>query len=194
MYLLSKLHPHLKHTEEKGYSGPWLDRKGKEEIIERFYKEGRTIPLCIDHKNVGKYGYVNLEDRVGRVCDLFIDKDGELIMKCELSKHHKSYKEVNRDIFTNKQRMGVSVGLTRVPDGQGGIKSSHLIHVALTPNPGFAAYDTYITNWALGEDDLNHAIVEKYGQEGLFVRGPLKAKLEGMMIIYFHSLVTNYSL
>ncbi len=192
MFLLAKLYPHFEHTETENYKGTFLNRKAKEQLVEAFYKDKRKVPLCIDHKDVGKYGFVKPENDVGRVCDLFIDKDSELIMKCELSKNHPSYKEVNNAMFTKRQKWGVSVFITHPLDQDGNVKSNHLIHVALTPNPAFGEYNTYITNWGLGEDDLNHAIVEKYGVANLFLRGPLKEKLEGMHIIYFDSFLLLY--
>ena len=191
MFLLAKLYPHFEHTETENYKGTFLSRKAKEQLVESFYKDKRKVPLCKDHENVGRYGLVKPENTIGRVCDLFIDKDGELIMKCELSKKHPTYKEVNHAMFTKRQKWGVSVFITHPLDEDGNVKSNNLIHVALTPNPAFGEYNTYITHWGLGEDDLNHAIVEKYGVSNLFLRGPLKEKLEGMKIIYFDSFLAT---
>lgn len=197
MYLLAKLHPHLTETEKKDYTGPWLSRKAKEEIVDRFYRDKRRVPLCIDHK-ASTLGYVKPADSIGQVCDLFIDKDNELILKCKLSKEHKAgFEEVNTGMFAKKERWGVSVGLNRVPDGRGGVKERNLVHVALTTKPGFGKYETFISHWGFNDERMNRLIVEKYGgPDGstfnqLYLMGTLKDKLEGMSNIYFHTIFTH---
>lgn len=197
MYLLAKLHPHLKEAEKKDYKGPWLNTEAKKEIMTRFYRDKKRVPLSIDHRDLGPMGLVKPENVVGEVCDLFLDKDSELILKCKLSNKHKDgYQEINSGIFRERQTpMGVSVGLANVPDGIGGIKSRHLVHVALTKTPGFGQYNTFITHAGLEEKAINKVILEKYADGGaslskLFVMGGLKDKLEGMDNIYFHSFFT----
>lgn len=194
MFLLAKLHPHLSDTESENYNGPWLNRKGKEEIIERFYREKKRIPLCIDHRDTGDFGYVKPENTVGRVCDLFIDKDSNLILKCELSKKHQSgYKEVAGDIFTRQARWGVSVGTSKIVNPKTGTSSRHLAHVAFTKEPGFGDYDTYISDWGLEEAAINRVIAKKYPpKDSLLMHETLRNKLEGMSNIYFVPFFTPF--
>ncbi len=197
MYLLAKLHPHLEKTEEENYVGPWLSRKAKEEIITRFYKEKKCIPLCIDHRDRDRLGYIKHENVVGRVCDLFIDKNDELIMKCEVESapEHKGYQEIVNGMFMKREKWGVSVGLVKMSDpSTGNVVSRNLVHVALTTDPGFARHGTFITKWALSDDAINRVITRDYmnDREALnkvYAVGPLQEKLQGIVNIYFKSLI-----
>lgn len=187
MFLIAKLHPNIEKTEQADYNGLLLSRASKEAVINRFYKHGQEIPLCIDHRDTDSTGYVKEAGRVGRVSDLFLNKEGELMVKCELFQHHSDgYKEVNKGLFRDAARWGVSVGLTGRDDPTTGKKKSrNLAHVALTSDPAFADEGTLITEWGLDEKEVDWTIANKY-QKGFF-RPELRAKLEGMMNIYFTS-------
>lgn len=202
MFFLTKLHPHLQETEKESYNGPWLNRKWKEDIVTRFYKEDKRVPLCIDHKKTTASGYVKPTDSIGEVCDLFIDKDSELIMKFKLyGKHKQGFDEVNSGMFDRGEKWGVSVGLVNGHDEDTGkVHSRNLVHVALTKRPGFGNYDTFITKWGLQDHDMNRYIVKKYGGgngselDKLFLSQSLRNKLEGMMnylfCLFLYSLYT----
>lgn len=188
MFLIAKLHPRLEETEQADYDGLWLNREASKTIIKRFYATKQELPLCIDHRGGSQTGYVKGEDRVGRVSDLFLNKEGELMVKCELFNHHQQgYKEVNQGIFRNKERWGVSVGLVNVNDPVTGKKrSSNLVHVALTNDPAFGAQGTYLTEWALSEEGIDKILSTKYADAEFSPQ--LSAKLEGMLIFYFLNL------
>lgn len=193
MFLISKLHPNLEETEEEGYNGNWLSRAAKEETIKRFYAQKQDIPLCIDHRDTGKSGYVKGENKIGRVCDLFLNKEGELMVKCELSPEHRAgYKEVNQGINRNREHWGVSIGLARKRDPfTGNVLSRNLAHVALTNDPAFAAEGTHISHYALEEDKINKLIAREHSNG--YLAPEFMAKLEGMSLFYFQqSLSSTY--
>lgn len=191
MFFIAKLHPKLAETEEKNYNGLLLNRAGKEAVVTRFYTEKQNIPLSIDHRDIGAFGYVKDANRVGRVTDLFINGREELMMKCELFRQHsEGYKEVNQGIFRKKERWGVSVGLVGVKDKDARIKARNLVHVALTTDPAFAKEGTFLSHWGLDERKVNTALRKLCIEEGYtgFYRPELMAKLEGVFFFYFPTL------
>ena len=187
MFLIAKLHPHIDDTEKEDYNGLWLSRAAKEETIRRFYAKKQEIPLCIDHRDTGRTGFVKDANRVGRVHDLFLNDKSELMVKCELFNHHKDgYREVNQGMFRKGERWGVSVGLVNVKDPVTGKKKSrNLVHVALTNDPAFAAEGTYISHWGLDEEGINKVIRREYYAKGGYYTPEMSAKLEGMLLFYF---------
>ena len=140
MFLIAKLHPHIDDTEKEDYNGLWLSRAAKEETIRRFYAKKQEIPLCIDHRDTGRTGFVKDANRVGRVHDLFLNDKSELMVKCELFNHHKDgYREVNQGMFRKGERWGVSVGLVNVKDPVTGKKkpsASECGSARVPPGPG----------------------------------------------------------
>lgn len=198
MFFIAKLHPKLAETEEKNYNGLLLNRAGKEAVVTRFYAEKQNIPLSIDHRDIGAFGYVKDSNRVGRVVDLFINSREELMMKCELFREHgEGYKEVNQGIFRKKERWGVSVGLVGVKDQDARIKARNLVHVALTTDPAFASEGTFLSHWGLDEKKVNTVLRELREKEQLdtgyagFYRPEFMAKLEGVFFFYFPTLYAH---
>lgn len=194
MYMISKLHPNLKEAEKQGYNGPWPNTEAKKEMVRSFYQEKKKVKLSLNHRDLQPGGLVKPGNEIGEVCDLFIDKDNELVVKCKLSNQNRAaYQEVNGSMSEKGGKpWGVSVGIANIKDQAGIIRSRNLVHVALTQDPGFGDYHTFISHRGLHEDDIDRVILKKYGRGGadlnqLFVMGSLKNKLEGMMIIYFHS-------
>lgn len=188
MFLIAKLFPRLEEPEQKDYDGTLLNRADKEALVRRFYTEKLEIPLCIDHRNVSKLGYVKGNDRVGRVSDIFVNQDEELMIKCELFRRHgDGYREINQGMFSKRERWGVSVGVVKSPSG-----ARNLVHVALTNDPAFAKEGTYITHWSTDEEKVDAALrnvvmtqKQKTSAYKGFVSPQLKAKLEGMMFFCF---------
>lgn len=182
MFLIAKLFPRLEEAEQKGYTGTLLSEADMVANAKRFYTDKLNIHLCIDHRGVSKLGFVKDSDRVGRVCDLFVNEGGELMMKCELFRHHgDGYREVNQGMFSKKERWGVSVGVVKSPSG-----ARNLVHVALTNDPAFATEGTYITHWGLNEEKVNAALRNMVPKDGGgFLSPELRAKLEGVLFFCF---------
>jgi len=191
MYMVGKLHPDLPEANEPGYTQGWLSEQDKRDVIDRFYSDERhTIPLSLDHRNSGKYGFIPHGDVIGDVLDLFTDRNGDLMVKTRLSPQHPAYGEVNRGMTDRAQKWGFSVGL--LPGDGGGEKT--LMHVALTPEPGFAAYDTYIKHWHLNEDRLNAIIARELympGEGGRAYAAPEFDEKLKRMSIFIPLLVSN---
>jgi hypothetical protein len=186
MYLFAKLHPHLKECEGKNYDGIWFSSDDMKRQINKFYcpkKGGFEIPLCIDHRDVGKFGYVKEGDVVGRVLDLFCNKENELMFKCVLDNTHKAYKEVNQGIFKSGEKWGVSVGIALRNDKEGK-RHRNLVHVALTTDPGFKEYDTYLFKWSIHEDIINAAIGREYIKDAKVFSPQFEAKIKGIFRFY----------
>jgi hypothetical protein len=167
MYLVAKLHPKVTEYESDTYQGDYLSLKDQEKVIRDFYTQERDIPLCIDHLGIDSTGFVRHEDRVGRVVDLFTNKDHELMVKCQLFPEHEAYYTVNHSIFHEKKKWGVSVGLANLKDPEKGtILEKNLVHVALTTDPAFGAQNSYLFDWGLFEEDIDRKIAQKYVGSG----------------------------
>lgn len=160
MFLTGKLLPHLPQTEAADYDGYWQSEAEKEDTIDRFYAKRLNIPLSLDHRNTGTFGFIHHDDVIGEVLDLYKNRDGHMVVKARLSGDHPAYQEINRGIYSKKENWGFSVGLAQLP-GDGtpqGRRRRDLMHVALTNDPGFAAHDTFIDAWNVNEDRLNAII------------------------------------
>jgi hypothetical protein len=170
MYFIAKLHPDLEGPGNELYKvgnlGPWLSEREKRAVIDQFYTEGASrIPLSLDHRNAGRFGFISHEDVIGHVLDLYNNQQGDLMVKCRLERAHPDYLGILSGIYDKQQRWGVSVGLAQGTDGEGG-RAKRLVHVAFTPDPGFAAYDTHLFRYHLDEDVLNAAIARDWYKAG----------------------------
>jgi len=192
MFLVAKLHPDLPEANNKHYTGTWLSRKEKKEQIRIFYEEEREIPLCVDHLDAGKFGFIDGANVIGRVVDLFNDREGNMMVKCQLSPEHKSYLEINEGIFHRGEKWGVSVGLSQQPAPlPGGRRVKELVHVALTTQPGFQRYGVQLSDWGLNEDVVNATIAKKYyrqGREKCYATEAFETKLKGVSFFEFFPL------
>lgn len=181
MYVVAKLHPKVAEYEHDAYQGDYLSVKDQERVIQDFYANERDIPLCIDHLGIDSTGFVRHEDRVGRVVDLFTNKDHELMVKCQLFPEHKAYYEVNESIFKEGKKWGVSVGLANLKDPQKNtILEKNLVHVALTTDPAFGAQNSYLFDWGLFEEDVDRKIAQKYVGTG-YASEAFKKKMARVM-------------
>jgi hypothetical protein len=186
MFLFAKLHPHLEEYEKPGYSGDWLSRQAKERIVNRFYAQRTEIPLCIDHREINDSGFVKQANVVGRVVDLFINPQSELMVKCKLDNTNQAaYREVSQGIFKKKEDWGVSVGLVHHKKKD----ERNLVHVALTNDPGFAKQGTFITHYSFDEAPLDKVIATQCcTKDAAFFAAPeFIAKLKAG--IYFHVVI-----
>lgn len=179
MYLVAKLHPKVDEYERADYQGDYLSLKDQEQVIRDFYEQERDIPLCIEHLGIDSTGFVRHEDRVGRVVDLFTNKAHELMVKCQLFPEHEAYRSVNQSIFQEGKKWGVSVGLAnlRDPNNSNTILSKNLVHVALTTDPAYGAYDSYLFDWGLFEADVDRRIAQKYVGDG-YASDAFKRKMQ----------------
>lgn len=193
MFFVARLHPHLDGPGNELYKvgnlGPWLSEKEKRETIDRFYSEGASrIPISLDHRNSGNFGYIPLGDVVGHVLDLYINQVGDLMVKCVLDSAHPQYDELLQGIFFEPtQRWGVSVGLAQGHDSEGQ-RAKRLMHVAFTPDPGMAAYDTHLLRYQLSEQLLDATIARDFykpGQGRSYGHQEFDAKLKRMYKICF---------
>lgn len=180
MYFVAHLHPNLPEGEDE----IWLNDKEKREEIIHFYTSKIEIPLCIDHRDIGRFGFVKKDEVIGHVIDLFVNKDGELMMKCKLDNTHKAYKEINDGIFNN-EKWGVSVGLALNYNTEKESYDKRLVHVAFTTDPGFAKYNTYLFKWSLNEQVMDSIIDREYFKENdnqSFATPDLITKLRGIFL------------
>ncbi len=181
-YFIAKAHPSLSETEEKDYIGPWFNRNDKIRQVDRLYeKNPLEIPMGLDHRDADKFGLIKENDILGRVIDLFMNKDQELMVKFEIfDDHHEKYKELNQQLCYNKNlRWGVSVGImiTRNEDGS---PFRNLAHMALTTDPYFADYNTYIFHWHTNEDILNATINRSFLKDADYATEPFREKIKGI--------------
>jgi hypothetical protein len=186
MYFVANLHPNL----PKGQDELWLNQKEKENEIINFYTSKIEIPLNIEHKDIGKFGFVKKDDVIGHVIDLFINNKGELMTKCKLDNKHKAYKEINDGIFKRNEKWGVSVGLSLKHNKETNTYDKRLVHVAFTTDPGFGKYNTFLYDWGLNEEVIDSLIDRKYFKENdnySFATPDLISKLHRMFFIHSSS-------
>jgi len=181
MYYVARLHPDLRETWDKSYKGGFFTRAEKEKQILEFYREKQSIPLCIDHCGATTCGFVVPEtERIGRVVDLFNNEKGEMMVKMQLDDNHREYPRIRRGMALQGERWGVSVWIDKW--SQTGKKV--LSHVALTTDPLFASYDTFLMPpHSLFEHFVDREIAKQYYREkrGLCFAAPeFRKKLEGM--------------
>jgi hypothetical protein len=158
MYIFAKVHPELDASDNPGNF--WLNKAEREQEIQRFYEQKAEIPLDLNHTDIGRYGLVPHKNRVGRIVDLFNNAEGELMMKAHINLKHANSDQIKQWMSDKQRPLGVSPGVCNTPQG-----TRHLVHVALTQDPAFSRYGTYVDSWAINEKDLDRQIAHKYYRE-----------------------------
>ena len=164
----------------------FLSRKEQEQQILAFYRSRKKIPLCLDHGGddvVGKDGAVSRSDTLGEVLDLFISREGQMMVKLKLDMDHPFYREISRSLFMAKENWGVSIWIKFMEDTRNGQISKALSHVALTQDPLFGQFGTFFYGYGVLEEGVNKTIGELFYQEGSgesFASKELKRKIIGM--------------
>lgn len=162
----------------------FLNRADKETQIRHFYTRKLRIPLCLDHCNADHVGFVVPEhERIGYVLDMFIGRDDALMVKFKLNNNHPAYNKIHDGLTKRHEAWGLSVWVDRYRDGWSGRVTKKLTHVALTLDPRFADYDTYMYKYSLSENLINNEILGRFykqGQGGCYATKELKKKLLGM--------------
>jgi hypothetical protein len=188
MYFVSTIHPHLKETEDPKYNGDWLTIEGKRNVVNKFYRQKRELPLCIDHCNANQGGFVvPYDQRIGKVLDLLIDENGDLIAKGLLFEDDEHYAEIAQGIIVRKEKWGVSVWMD-IDDGNG----KDLTHVALTLNPYLKDYNSYIHQYSHCEEAIDNVIVQHYYNKSkghCYISNQFKQKLEPKIMEYENHLI-----
>src|SRR5687768_6379890 len=102
MHCVATLHPDLVDARSENYIGGFFTEKEKKKQIIDFHKNKskKGIPLCIDHCNANKCGFVVPEkERIGNVTGLFNGKEGQMFVKFKLDNKHEAYSLINKGIF-----------------------------------------------------------------------------------------------
>lgn len=183
MFFIAKLHPDLEETKAENYNGPWLNDFDKQRVAMELYEHPEwDVPISVEHRDIGRFGYVKEHDVVGQVMDLYVNNKQEMMVKFQVSNEHpEAYKELNYQLCHSGVRWGVSVGIGRALQHDG-TYNKKLVHVAITTDPAFAEHGTWIYKWSTNEDIINAVIHREYAQEAAFMPPQLQAKLEGMLI------------
>jgi hypothetical protein len=185
VFFLATLHPNLPEYNSPTYRGPWLSKDEQKNLVNVFYREGRYIPLSFEHVNCRKYGFIGQPDTIGKVVDLFIAKDGNLMVKCVLNDDHPASLKIQKDVIENKIRWGVSVGLAQLQNEEDTASSiKDLSHVAFTTDPGFAEHNTYLHYWNLKEGPIDSVIEKLYYKKNdgqSYASEQLQKKIHGML-------------
>ena len=162
----------------------FLTRADKEVQIRDFYRHRQRIPLCLDHCHADRAGFVVPErDRIGYVLDLFINRDNAMMVKFKLDNRHPAYVQIYDGINKRREAWGLSVWVERSQSRRTGRVTKALTHVALTLDPRFADYNTYMYQYSLNEDTINNVIARQFyrHKDGYcFATADLKRKLQGM--------------
>lgn len=162
MYWLAKLHPNLVNVKggERYKKSLFANQREKKRAILEFYANREVIPLCIDHCGAETCGFVvPQQERIGTVRDLFNNAPGEMVMVLHLDGAHPAFKQINRGLFMHKQRWGVSVWIDLYESGR-----KKLTHVALTTDPHFARYGTWLDKWAVEEWAIDSEVARHHFQ------------------------------
>lgn len=169
MYFLCTAQPETPETRDKNYFGGFLTVKEKRGAIDSFYRDKENIPLCMDHVAPEAFGSsVPANKRVGRVVDLFMDKDGDLVAKCILTYDNEQvYKTVMQDIVKNRKAWGVSVRIDWcMPEGEDGPVHKQYTHIALTQTPYLGEHGSYIHHMAFDEKTIDKVVAREYLNPG----------------------------
>jgi hypothetical protein len=165
----------------------FLTRADKEVQIREFYRKRQRIPLCLDHCHADRAGFVVPErDRIGYVLDLFINRDNAMMVKFKLDNTHPAYVQIYDGINQRREAWGLSVWVERLQNRRTGQVSKALTHVALTLDPRFADYNTYMYQYSLNEDTINNVIARQFYKQRdgyCFATAELKRKLAGMCAV-----------
>ncbi len=185
VFILATLHPNLDEYNHPSYRGPWLSGDEQKKLIDVFYKEKKYIPLSYEHMNCRGYGFIGDRDTIGKVLDLFISKNGDLMVKCILNDDHPASLKIQKDIIENKIRWGTSVGLAQLEnkDDADARTIKDLSHVAFTTDPGFAEHNTYLHYWNLKEVSIDSIIERNYYKKNdgrSYASSQLQQKMHGM--------------
>lgn len=162
----------------------FLTRADKEVQIREFYRKQLRIPLCLDHCHADRAGFVVPErDRIGYVEDLFINRDDGMMVKFKLDNGHPAYAQIYNGMVDRREAWGLSVWVDRYQNRKTGKVTKLLTHVALTLDPRFADYKTYMYQYSLNNDTMNNVIARQFyrsGDGGCFATAEFKKKLVGM--------------
>ncbi len=162
MYMVATLHPNLVEARDPTYKGHFFTQGEKRALIQQFYAQALQIPLCIDHCGAETCGFIVPEhERIGRVCDLFNDRDGNLMVKLVLDQSHKAYARINKGVWMHRELWGVSVWIDLWQSGR-----KALTHVALTTDPLMAEHGTWLHECSLEEWALDREIARRYYRKG----------------------------
>lgn len=180
MHAIATLHPTLSETKSPNYDGGFFTRSEKEKQIKDFYRKGKKIPLCIDHCGANTCNFIVPDkERIGYVDDLFIGKNGDLMVKLSLDTKHPYFPGISQDVHSSRERWGVSVWI----ENNRTKREKELTHVALTTDPYFASRNTFLHGFSLNDRDAQREIARKYYKEGdgeCFATRELKQKLHSM--------------
>lgn len=171
MYFLCTAQPETPEIGDKDYFGGFLTVKEKPGAIDSFYKDAEHIPLCMGHVAEESFGSsVPASMSVGKVVDLFMEKDGDLVAKCLLTMDNEEvYKTVMQDIVKNGKAWGVSVRIDwSMPDGleSGGPVFKQITHLALTQQPYLGDHGAYIHHMAFDEKKIDEILLREYYKQG----------------------------
>jgi len=198
MYFIAKLHPRLVETQTDGYKGKWLTKREKQREIKRFYEKNLQIPLNIGHFDCDRFGFVSPlrsnNVNIGRVIDMFNDKNGELVIKALLYNTHPAYKQINQGVYLSGEKWGVSIWLNLMYENgfDSGPTTKCITHVALTTDPYFASEGTYIYHWGLSEAAVDKTIHELYYDEknsNCYAMPQLIEKLAGTFLLLLRPVI-----
>lgn len=195
MYFLCTLQADLEETRRKGYIGEWMTKAEKKDAILKFYKQKQNIPVSFDHTAPTGYGMtIPQQERVGRIVDLFMDADGDLVAKCFVDHESGAITKLNRGAYRDGKKWGVSLRIDWcMPDGTaaGGRIDKSLTHVAITETPFLADHGSYIHHWHNNEEVVDRAIQKDYYKEGhghCFAAPQLVEKIIGYCLFCFITL------
>ena len=165
LYCVATLQPNLQGID---LDDEFFTRAEKEAQIERFYRQQKRIPLCIDHCNAQEWNFVVPErERIGYVLDLFIGANNDMMVKFRLDPKHKAYAQIYNGIAHKREAWGVSVWIERLQDRNDSRKvTKELTHVALTTIPRFADYGTYMHRYAVTEPKIDAIIAREFYFKG----------------------------
>jgi hypothetical protein len=161
MYFISKPQPIIP-SENKTLNELFLNDSQKKETILKFAKikkQGKILPICVDHAGGDQYGFIVPKDKiVGKVNDLILNKNGELIASSELFKNTISKTLVQDMMLNNKIKWGVSVWIDI--DSKNNKKA--LTHLAITKDPGLGQYGSYIYQFSHDKDIIDRELYKHY--------------------------------
>lgn len=184
MYFVSKLQPKV-HVIDSQFRDMFLSRGEQEQQILSFYRSKKKIPLCLDHggDDTDEHWSVPKQDRIGEVMDLFINKEGTMMVKLKVDNTNKFYPELQRDLHIKKENWGVSIWIYQMENKRTGKITKELGHVALTKDPLFGQHGTFFHGYGVLERGVDKAIGEQFYQEGQgdsFASKELKLKIKGI--------------
>ena len=191
MYFLGTIHPEIEETKQDNYKGIWLTLDEKQQVINDFYVDidkKNIIPLTITHKSREELGSVILpKDRVGKVLDLLLDKDGNLIAKCKLNNRDSDvYKDFKYGKTQEERKWGLSLRidatLLKGTASGGDAVIKRITHIAFTRTPYLSDGNTYVHHCAETEELIDKTISRHYYKENnghcfISLHSPLKRKI-----------------